>query len=353
MRPRSILLTSLVALWSATAIAQPAPNAAPAAPAAAATDDADQLFRDANKLYNDKKYVEAEATYEKAFAKKQSHDIAANLGYAEMKQNKMVEAAEHITFAVRAWPPTGKEENRKSAEEQLNKIKAELCVLTIEVNVPDAKVLVNDQEPQPGARLAERFALPGRITIRAQRQGYQDAESVIEAAAKGSSHAVKLTLAPVPEAVPTSTSSADVTSTSTSVPHPPPTSDHPRREVVMGGAALSGVAIVVGAVLLGVAEKTRMDLRAETPKNPDGSLVCARDPSPETALPECDEIRARARTGTAIGQAGIGLLVTGGLVGLATVGYALVWPKLQKQPATAVIPVISPTHAGLVWSGSF
>jgi len=127
----------------------------------------------------------------------------------------------------------------------------------------------------------------------------------------------------------------------------------PRLELVIGGAALAGAAAIVGGVLVGVAENKRGELRSDTAKNSNGSLVCAKVTAPGTADPACDELRSRLQTGNAFGQAGIALLIAGGAFGLGTAAYALVWSKLQKSPTTSLIPVATPQAAGLVWTGSF
>jgi hypothetical protein len=75
--------------------------------------------------------------------------------------------------------------------------------------------------------------------------------------------------------------------------------------------------------------------------------------APGTALAVCDDLRTKARDGNALGQAGIGLLIGGGLLGLATIGYAVLWPKLHKPPTASVVPVIGPHSAAIVWQGAF
>jgi tetratricopeptide (TPR) repeat protein len=65
------------------------------------------------------KLEEAEALFEKAFALKRTHDIAANLGLVELKLGKASEAAEHMTFALRYSPPSDSDEMRKRIRQRL------------------------------------------------------------------------------------------------------------------------------------------------------------------------------------------------------------------------------------------
>jgi hypothetical protein len=185
---------------------QPAPSSTASASPAPAQDEADRLFREGNELYKQKRFADAEALFEKAFAKKPAHDIAANLGYVELYQNKLVEAAEHLSYAVRIWPPTGKDDKRQGAIERLAKVKAEIATLTIEVNVAGAHVTIGEREVGTSPLAGEVFADAGRVVVRVKREGYVDAERAIDVA-KGSAQTVSVVLEAVPASAPTATAS--------------------------------------------------------------------------------------------------------------------------------------------------
>ena len=240
-RPRSFLCAFVIVGSLVRAVAshaQPAPSSGAGA-SAPATDDADRLFREANELYKQKKFAEAEAAYEKAFAKKPAHDIAANLGYAEMNQNKLVEAAEHLSYAVRIWPPTGKDDKRQGAMDRLAKVKAEIATLTIDVSVSGAHVLVGDRDVGTSPLAAEVFAEPGKIVVRAKREGYVDAERSLDAA-KGSAQTVTIAMVTIPTSAPSVTATASAT----------PTVEVPQRSLVpavlLGGAAVIAAGVGIG-----------------------------------------------------------------------------------------------------------
>ncbi len=238
--PLLVLLASLAPALDASA-QQPAAAATASAQttASAAPDDADRLFREGNELYKQKRFADAEALFEKAFAKKPAHDIAANLGYAEMNQNKLVEAAEHLAYAVRIWPPTGKDDKRQGAADRLAKVKAEIATLTIEVNVPGARVTIGEREVGTSPVTGEVFAEAGRLVVRAKREGYVDVERSVDVA-KGSAQTVTIAMVASPVSLPTATASA-------TVPVVAPRSMVPA--YVIGGVGIAAAA--VGASLLG------------------------------------------------------------------------------------------------------
>ena len=352
MRARTFFLGCTVALWTSVAAAQPVPGTAAPSPSA---DEADRLFREANKLYNEKKYAEAESLYEQAFAQKRAHDIAANLGYAEMKQGKLVEAAEHLAFAVRSWPPTGKEENRRSAKEQLAKVKAEVVTFTIDVNVTDAQVLINERDIGRSPLEGEAFAPAGRVVVRAKRAGYVDAETIVETAPKGSAHGVKLVLTPAPAAAPAVPTVMATASATAVVPPAPPRSMVPA--YVMGGVGLAS--LIAGGVLVGAGFAKRSDVLAQEPKDADGKPVCYQLPPPSGPDTDarCASLRATAAEGTTLANAGVVMFGVGGAAAAASVVYAL-WarsggPASPPKAAARLVPVVSTESAGLVWIGAF
>ncbi len=350
----------------------PVVHAQPAAAPQATQDEADRLFREANKLYKDKKYAEAEALYEQAFAKKRAHDIAANLGYAELNQRKYVEAATHIGFAVRSWPPTGKDDKKQYAVDRLAQAKAEVVTLAIEVSVGDAHVLVGEREVGLSPLGAEAFAEPGRVVVRAKRPGYRDAEQTVEGA-KGSAQAVKLkmeaeappaatgsasatssaTVMSTATASATSTASTSATSTTSAATVPPP-SRSMVPAFVMGGAAL--VSVALGGVFVGLAEGKRSERQSKAPKDSNGQPLCGQS-APAGAAPGsiCDQLRAIAASENGLGNAGIAMFAVGGVAAAGAIGY-WIWARMPATPArptSSVVPLIAPDGGGIQWTGSF
>lgn len=318
--------------------------AAAQAPSTAMTDKARELYSEGVQLFRLKKWAQAEASFEAAWALAKHYSIAANLGETKLQLGKHRAAAELLAFAL-AHAPASEVAERKHGEALLATAKSKIGTLKIQVTPADATVTVGGRTVAGADLSAPVFVDPGQVEITAQKDRFDSLTKTVEVTA-GASIPVELTLQPIPAPPPSSTATA--TPTSSAAP-----SSGPRTEIVVGGAALAGAAVVIGGVLVGLAEKTRGDLQADSPRNPDGSLACVGQTAPGTAVPICDELRAKARDGNALGQAGIGLLIGGGLIGLGTIGYAVFWPKPEKQSASSIVPVVGPRSAGLVWQGSF
>lgn len=318
--------------------AQPAPSSTASASPAPAQDDADRLFREGNELYKQKRFADAEALFEKAFAKKPAHDIAANLGYVELYQNKLVEAAEHLAYAVRIWPPTGKDDKRQGATERLAKVKAEIATLTIEVNVAGAHVTIGEREVGTSPLAGEVFADAGRVVVRVKREGYVDAERAIDVA-KGSAQTVSVVLEAVPASAPTATATASASATAT-----PPRSLVPA--YVIGGVGL--LSLTVGGAFLGIAESKRGEAR-KLFQIPDGKCPVG------TANPQgaCAKIAGLSSDINGFGNAGIAFMIAGGTA-LAVAGTYALWP-IPKSPSHSarVMPLAGPHVAGVLVVGGF
>ena len=126
----------------------------------------------------------------------------------------------------------------------------------------------------------------------------------------------------------------------------------PRAELVLVSAAVGSVTAVTGAVLLGVGHARYQELYDIAPRNADGRPRC---PSAPAAHPDavCDAFRRQAQSAATMAQAGVGVLVGAGAVGVAIAIYAL-WPRSARSAkAGPWLPVVGPQHGGLVWSGSF
>ncbi len=319
---------------------QPAPSSTASASPAPAQDDADRLFREGNELYKQKRFADAEALFEKAFAKKPAHDIATNLGYVELYQNKLVETAEHLSYAVRIWPPTGKDDKRQGAIERLAKVKAEVATLTIEVNVAGAHVTIGEREVGTSPIAGEVFADAGRMVVRAKREGYLDAERAIDVA-KGSAQTVTLEMKAAPVNVPTATATASATTTAA----PPTRSMVPA--YVIGGVGVAS--LIVGGVLLGVSGARKADaekLRDETVAK-NGPKACATD-----ALAVCKTQRDALNEATTLFNAGTWMLIGAGVAAAGTVLYVLVTKGKAPPPAQAGL-IVTPTGGAAAMRLSF
>lgn len=297
-----------------------------------------ELYRQANKLYDEHKLASAELLYRQAWEMRQTYDVASNLGALELDLGKPVAAAEHLTFALRQFPVRGKPAERAALAARLEKAKKLVCTLRVEVSVPGAQVLVDGKSVGVAPLVDELFIEPGARKIEAKLSGREDAKHVITAAA-GSEHEVFLSLvparsaAPAPVATPapappsaskqSSKPPSRVAGASKPAPIPaPPAARSPLPAIVLGAASV--VAIGVGGTFIGLAEASRADAVAQHDRLKASGVSCA------TPSPACTELTDHTARADMLGNAGIGVLVGAGVLGAASAAYIL-WPG--KKPA--------------------
>lgn len=349
--------TFLFSLCSALTLVVTLAGAQPPAPAAnaktvltrplaeAMTKKARELFSDGMQAAAQGKLADARAAFIGADALSPHYSNMCNLGDVELRLGTFVDAATHLRTCANGLQGDAKATaaEREGAKKLYETAKSKVAELAITASVNGAKIVV-DGAAVGTAPLAESvFAEPGKMTVSATLDGYESAKVEVDAKV-GVVVPVGLVLTKV---APVGSATAAPSGTATVLPAAR------SNTIVIGGAALAGAAVVLGGVLVGLAEKSRGDLIAETPKNADGSLVCAKQSAPGTAEPACDDLRDRMRAGNALGQGGVALLIAGGLIGLGTAGYAILRPVAQKTSATTWAPVVTPSSAGLVCTGKF
>lgn len=306
-----------------------------------ASDRADELVKRALVFGDKDRYTEAAPLVREAWSLKRSYDIAANLGIVEAALNEWRNAAEHITYALKTFPANGKPEHRKLLEETLARTLPRIAALTIKVNVDRAEVFVDDKSVGLAPLVDVVFVEPGMRTIKARLSGYDTATLKVEAAKGGSSES-ELTLR---QSAPPSVQIGAVVPPLTTE-HPPP--DQPRRVVVGVGVGAATVALGLGVAFTIIANGRGDDaatMRGNLAKgqpNACGSTPAARDCQ---ALHELWSERAKFSNAAAWSFIGAGVL------GAATVGFALLGPKRSSRTEIHAIPAVGPGTAGLVVHG--
>lgn len=303
-------------------------------------EDADTYFRQGNTFYKEQRWGEARGAYETAWRLKKSHDIAANLAYAEMKLGKFRDAAEHLAFAVKNWPPTGKADKRDYAIERLQLVKKEVGALSIRVSAARAEVLVDGKAIGQSPLDAEVFVEPGSHTVEAKLGGYEDAKEVVEAA-KGSALTVTLALVAV----------VPPPATGTAVAPPPPAARGPNKAIAITGAAITGVGAGLGVVLAVVSNGKASD--SETLRSAlissNGPAACTGAHVPASCSAVQDAIRGKNTFGSAAAWSFIGA----GAVGAATLIYVLATPRAAKTGGVVIAPMVAAKGGGLVLGGAW
>jgi len=283
------------------------------------------LFKRANALYDQKKLAEAEPLYREAWALKHTYDVACNFGAIELELGKPREAAEYFTFALREFPAGGKAATHEGLKVRLGLARAQIGTLHVRVNVAGAEVRVGDRAVGKAPVQEEVFVSPGTVAVSASAPGYEPALQSVQVA-KGGSVDVVLALAET------------------------------RRSVVPGAVlgGLAGAALVIGAVLEGVAAS-----KHASNSNLSHAIIQAQNSCVAGASnfdPRCATLESSSSTADALGHAGIGVLVGAGALAAGSVAYFL-WPKPKGPAATSggvrVVPVVSTTGGSIFISGAF
>ncbi len=303
--------------------------------------DAQQLFADGQAAIKQKQWSRARTLLQGAWRIQQHWRIAAALGRAEsMVGSRMRDVAEHLTFALRAVP-AGKlsSDEEKQLAEMLVQARANVGAVKVSGTPSGAEVSVDGVLVGKMPLQAEIFLDPGTHRLAARREGYVEAERVVEAA-PGKAAELDLSLTKVLVATPTGAGNGGGHEVE-------PVAAGPNKGMVVVGAVLAaaGLGIGIGLRAMSSAKATeRDDLIANEPKRDN----CV--PQATTCLPAVSDADAayaslaRASTGS--------WLIAGGILA-GTLTYAL-FPRSSKaeQPPKVMI-VTGPGVAGLNISGAW
>jgi tetratricopeptide (TPR) repeat protein len=299
-----------------------------------------ELFQKGTEYYKSERWVEAEEAFDGAWAMGKTYDIAAHLGHTEYHLGKMREAAEHLGFALRNWPLSGKPEPKELARTRYEEVRAKVGGIAIKVSVAGAEVAIDGQAIGTSPLAAEVMVEPGAHRVEAKLKGYKLASSAVRAMA-GGTHAVKLDL--VREEVVTPGGGGDRPAWAT--------------PVIIGGALGSavGAGLGIGFTLAAYGEQddAAMLLRELQEITLIGTPVC---PETVSRTPRCEEVQSRLVTSDRYVNIAIGSFVAGGVLAVGTVGVAIWTSTRPAKPSTSYVrfaPVVSATHTGLSAAGTW
>ena len=311
--------------FGATSRAQPAPPAGSAAPAGAAPappkDQADALFKKGLAAYDKGDFQEASTSWQAAWALKQTFDIAGNLGLVELKLGKFRDAAEHLDYAVKHFPPTEAQARRAGIQAKFAEARAQIGGLQITSVTAGADVLVDQVRVGTTPLGGEIFVLPGTHTIELVHRDYKPASQTIQVE-KGSTKIVALTL--------------EMAERGPSIP-------------VLGvgyGLALLGV---VGGAVFTVLSNTK----AATAQDETTALKMLYGEQPcGVSRPECDSILALHEDQDLFGNIAGGMFIGAGVAAIGTSIYLVMTTmggKPSAGPTTGLraVPILAPGQAGL------
>jgi hypothetical protein len=297
-------------------------------------DEVDTLFDEGTTALEQGDFNAAYDKLSRAFAKRRSVDIAANLALAEVKLGKKREAAEHLAYGLANFPATGKPEAKERMQKQLAELKKGLC--EFRVNTEEGSTVFVGEAPVGLSPLQTPLYLePGVHKFRVERSGKMGEKSVTAAAGDSLTIKVELTVNVAP--------TATATGTGTGAPPPPPPEEKPLWPAILLGS-LAGVGAGVGIGLTVAAFGARS----------------AADPN-EGDLPECASgFTAACQQASDDKLGGANGLFTGGMIGLGVAGASLVGLVVylvlpsgsdeaqpdKTAPKASFTPVIAPGQAG-------
>lgn len=332
--PGALAGASISALLCVTARAQPAPAPAPVAtsspaPGAAADDEADQLFSRGNDAFDRGDLDEAYALYKKAWALKRTYDIAGNLGQVELKLGKFRDAAEHLDFTLRLFPPTGKSEPREAIRRALDAARNEVGALSITVNVRGASVAIDGQPVGLSPFDAPVFVEPGKRTVEATLEAHLPTRITIDI---GKNEVRDIALSLTPKSQP-----------------PPPPRNVPLLITGFGlglAAAGTGIGLMIPATNKGSdADALLAQLVAS---EPDGKCPCGSEP-------QRARLKGMRQDHDLFFNVAVGTFVGAGVLAAGSAAYALT-PWFQRphtSPSARVLPMVSHQGGGALLVGSF
>lgn len=277
------------------------------------------LYRQAEAAFAAGKVDDARHLLLEAWSVRQTYDVAAALGQAELELKLYRDAAEHLDFAVRNFAPLESEVALDGVKNDLRAAKSQVAEVRIAVNEPGATVSVNGKAVGQSPLAASVYLDPGNHAFGAKLA--DRAQDKRMALARGGSYDLQLVIPPA-SALPPDAATANNKN------YTPPIIT-----AVAGGVALgTGIALLVMA---GSKDRKREDMLDSIP----GMSRCGTGaPSPS----DCSEVEDLAKSALHFRT---GAYVSFGAAIGAGVATYLLWPKDSPKSARLfrAIPVYSLT----------
>lgn len=333
IRSTACSLHVLFLVGSLCATGQSFAGPAPAdVPSAAASDAAGEFFDKGNTFYRQSHWAEAEVQFQKAWNLKQSFDVAANLGDCELQIGQNREAAEHLAFAIRAFPVSGKTALLGRLRQRFAEAQALVTTLHLQVDVKGAEVTV-DGRAVGFAPLADAvFVDPGAHLVEARLDGYAVALARVTAV-KGTTQEVTLSLP------------------RKGVEPIVPRASGPKKALLIGGGVAAGLATVAGVVLTILASSQASDADAKIAEFKTAGL---KNPC-LTRAADCDAIDSSRGTHDSLANAALASFIGAGVFAVGTLTYGLMAQPTDAKATQGlrVLPMVGAAQGGVLVVGSW
>jgi hypothetical protein len=232
---------------------------------------AEHLFQQGTEAFEAGRFEEAYRLHADAWQAHASFKTAVGLGQVELHLGRHRDAAEHLAYAIRRFPPGMDPEIRGNIEAGFAAAREHVATLRVRSNVEGARILLDGKDVGTAPLEGPMFVEPGRHVLEAVQAGYSSASMEVDAIIRATRE-VALTLSPdeKPSAAPVDATTADVA---------------PATLVLIGGGALTAAAIATalifeirGASLEDEIDGLRTDLGGD-----EASTRCA-SPSTDDAI---------------------------------------------------------------------
>jgi hypothetical protein len=365
MSPRLLTVSALLlsCLLGAQARAQnrSAPAPVPTTPKAAAQESyakGVRLFNEAEQKRDANLYEAAYLQFVQAYAVFPDDRILWNLGVAEAKTGRFLEALKHLHAydehqRVLAQPDHPDRTTLKALLAQADGATGHLTIaapygMRIRIDGVDvgSAPLAAPVDVAPGAHAIDSVTADGVTPPRQSTTVLPGEIVVIQIAAPSASARSATTARPL--GVGPGGQNAEGASTVSDNNHAPGSGAARTITItVLGVAGLGSVGAGVGFLVAAGSDQSRADQLAT--QLPGGSNACG----PSSPFPACQKFQdanhsAQDKTNTATV-----LFVSGGIAVAGAVAVFALWPTSSSPERAAIAPVVSPTYAGAQWVGTF
>ena len=363
LKHRLIRMSALLLFTAVSTIGQPAHAQTGGPIGTEASQKADEFFRQGKELYKSGKLKEAHDAYRSAWALKRSYDIASNLGNTEIQLGLKRDAAEHYAFCIRNFPSSGGKTQLDHAKERFEQARKDVGALLLKVGADGAELFVDGKSVGRSPLAEEVFVEPGERSIEAKLAGHEPAKMSVRVST-GSTQTIPITLTvaalPLPMASAVPLASVSPSASASAPPPPVPTSsavvsdplpsDGASTPVLVTGGVVSGLAVVTGVVFTVIANGKGDDaatMRGKLAKVQPNA--CGSTP----ASPDCPTLHGLWSEQASFSNAAAWSFIGAGVLGVATVGFALLGPKRSSKTEIHAVPAVGSGTAGLVVHGAW
>jgi tetratricopeptide (TPR) repeat protein len=323
--------------------------------AADTTDPVEAHFQAGVAAAKQGRFDRAREHYLEAWKLRKSHDVAANLGGAELQLGLYRDAAEHLRYALDHLAASKASEAGRRIEQDLETAKQHVGTLLLTVEPPNANVTLNGRLLGIASALpAEIYAEPGTVKLSATLEGHEP-KTVSVSLQTADTREVSVALTPERAETP-APASGPASPPLTPLPPPEPYPRTKKRNLVpvFIGAAVTVVALGAGigfAIDSGSADNQSLDaLNAARARFGEDS-ACA--PGRGAGSAECDDLQDLRDRRTRSGNIANTSFIIAGAATLFTAGAYLLWPKTERITALRLLPIAGPNESALILTGRF